>query len=187
MGNQHTGAPVLKGGLLQRYQLQARVCGSIAPRPSRARGCSMRLPLPALPAPALGSFVRLPPPREPHQRRLRSSSPSLFANIYIKLPRSPGEAARPEVMREPRCFIYPSPFAGFDLGACFSCCPAGFSSAALGQSVLSPTNLEIISSLAVPSSPQCWSRAAALAVSPPRYSSCWWWDLSVCLLRIRIE
>lgn len=35
-----------------------------------------------------------------------------FCNIYIKLPRSPGEAARPEVMREPRCFIYPSPFAG---------------------------------------------------------------------------
>lgn len=34
MSNQHTGAPVLKGGLLQRYQLQARACGSaLRPRP----------------------------------------------------------------------------------------------------------------------------------------------------------
>lgn len=33
MSNQHTGAPVLKGGLLQRYQLQARACGGSALRP----------------------------------------------------------------------------------------------------------------------------------------------------------
>lgn len=35
MSNQHVGAPVLKGGLLQPYQLQAWVYGGLALRPSQ--------------------------------------------------------------------------------------------------------------------------------------------------------
>lgn len=38
MSNQHTGAPVLKGGLLQCYQLQARVYGGLALRPRQGPG-----------------------------------------------------------------------------------------------------------------------------------------------------
>lgn len=71
MGNQHTGAPLLKGGLLQRYQLQARVCGSIAetqPGPgllgaAAAASAARCGPAPLLCAPKSGSWApRLPFP-----------------------------------------------------------------------------------------------------------------------------
>lgn len=63
MSNQHTGAPVLKGGLLQCYQLQARVYGGLALRPRQGPGLLNAAPACQTFAGfqfVTGSFVRLP-------------------------------------------------------------------------------------------------------------------------------
>lgn len=165
MGNQHTGAALLKGGLLQRYQLQARVCGSVA---ETEPGPGLLKAAPAASAARSGphrSFVRCRRRGAAQKRRQRGSSPSLLADIYIK--RCPALQVRGcagasvgfhgQVMREagllPR-LLYPRS-GGFDLCACFSCCLLGLSSAALGQSVPSQRNLQIIS---------CWQSRSLLSV-----------------------
>nr|CAI9696780.1 unnamed protein product [Rangifer tarandus platyrhynchus] len=59
MTNQRAGAAVLKGGLLQRYQLQARVCGAEQGREGPCAAHAARPP-PAAPRLSL-RFVWLPP------------------------------------------------------------------------------------------------------------------------------
>lgn len=92
MSNQHTGAPVLKGGLLQCYQLQARVYGGLALRPRQGPGLLNA-------APRLPDLCRLPVRhwllcaaatgrgRQQGGRNKREKQCCLrspFANIYIK-------------------------------------------------------------------------------------------------------
>lgn len=123
------------------------------------RGCRcQRCPLRAGPAPLCACH-----------RPKASAGPLAFPSrwyLHKTRPRSAGEAGasvpcRGGVMRaaalRSRLVFIPVPQGLFDLCACSSCCLLGFSCAALGQSVLTQTNLEIISCLAVPRSPQCWS------------------------------
>lgn len=92
MSNQRTGVPVLKGGLLQRYQLQARVYSGLVLRPRRGPGLLNA-------APRLPDLRRLPVRHQllcaaamgrgrqrggRNKSEKRCFSPSPFANIYIK-------------------------------------------------------------------------------------------------------
>lgn len=162
MSNQHTGAPVLKGGLLQCYQLQARVYGGLALRPRQGPGLLNA-------APRLPDLRRLPVRHRllcaaatgrgrqrggRNQREKPCFSCSPFASVYRK--GCPALQVRrcicafmalhDEVLQKARLlstllFFY-SPSRGFDLWmcvggcerlcVCFCCCTFRFSWAAPG-------------------------------------------------------
>lgn len=199
MGNQHTGAPVLKGGLLQRYQLQAP-CAAASHRDRaghEAAQCGSRCQqIPAHPSTSQPCLA-LPCPVLPGSAPLCPCAPRHRFSLIFTLKHCPalprwGDASMArwcgKLGSSPGCFI-PVPF-GFVWPLCVCASPAaslGFSRTAPGLSVLSQTNLEIIGSLAVPGSPQWWSTELSelqLCPNPPRAAArsalCCWRGLSVC-------
>lgn len=100
MSNQHAGAPALKGGLLQPYQLRAR-CARLRAEPEPGLGvldAAARLQSSAAPLsprchPLLCAAAMAGDGREGGKAESRTLR---IANICVKtLPRSPGEKVHP--------------------------------------------------------------------------------------------
>lgn len=167
MSNQHAGAPALKGGLLQPYQLRAR-CARLRAEPepglgvldAAARLQSSAAPLspcchPLLCAAAMAGDGRKGGEAESRTLRIANICVKLFPALQVRrcipaFTASHGKACKKQAV----CALFNSSSCCFDLCACLCLCRQHLysSSAAPGQGFLSQTNLMAVSFPAVLSS-----------------------------------